>query len=66
MEKSSIIDKIKSKYITEIIFDYIKDKTFKYKLFFYSKLFRRKFNLNLDQYIYYYIEKLNIFNESFL
>ena len=32
----------KSKYIIRTIFDYIKDKTFGYKLFFYSKPFQKK------------------------
>ena len=42
-----ILESISSKYITERIFDYIKEKNFKFKLLFYSKLFQNKLGLKL-------------------
>ena len=60
MEKYSLIKKIKSKYIIDIIFKYIKDKRFMLKLFKYSKCFQEKFNLNLADYINNYLEDLGL------
>ncbi len=37
MEKTEIYEKIKSKYIIEKIFEYIKDENFLFKLFIHSK-----------------------------
>ena len=60
MEKYSLIEKTKSKYIINIIFNYIKDKRFMLKLFKYSKCFQVKFNINLADYIDNYLEDLGL------
>ena len=60
MENEPLIDKIKSKYIFELVIPYIKDDDFKYKLFFYSKLYQKKFDCKIIYYRNRYIEKLKI------
>ena len=57
MEKRSILIEIKSKYIIEKIFEYIKDKNFKFKLFIHSKLLLKKIDLDLSSYKIKYIER---------
>ena len=58
MKKKKILEKIKSQYILEKIFGYIKDDKFKMKIFSYSKSFQKKFNLNiLDYQVAYILEK---------
>ena len=57
-DKSNNINRIKSIMILKEIFRYIKDNDFPYKLFFYSKLFQKKFNIRLDYYKNKY-EQLN-------
>ena len=54
-----LLEKIKSKYIIEQIFDFI-DEIVKFKLFIYSKKYQEKFNLLLFEYQYYYIIKNEI------
>ena len=49
---------IKSSYIYDKIFNYIKDENFKYKLFFYSKKFQNKINIKLVDYKEKYLEKI--------
>ena len=62
MEKKSILEKIKSKYILENIFDYVKDENFKFKLFVYSKRFQKKFDLKLLDYKNIYLKnRINLF-----
>ena len=62
MEKESILEKIKSKYNLENIFDYIKDENFKFKLFVYSKRFQKKFDLKLLDYKNIYLKnRINLF-----
>ena len=46
MENKGTINEIKSKYILKNIFNYIQNKNYKTKLFFYSKYFRKKLNIN--------------------
>ena len=46
MEKKDIIKDIKSIYILDNIFNYIKDDNFKDKLFIYSKQYQKKLNIN--------------------
>ena len=54
-----LLEKIKSKYIIEQIFNFI-DEIYKFKLFNYSKKYQEKFNLLLFEYQYYYIIKKGI------
>ena len=62
MEKESILEKIKSKYILENIFDYVKDENFKFKLFVYSKKLQKKFDLKLLDYKNIYLKnRINLF-----
>ena len=57
----SYLSNIKSKLILKIIFSYIKDESFKYKIFKYSKEFQKKFNLNYAEFsLFKSIEKVNI------
>ena len=78
MANEELINNIKSKHILNFIFNYIKDKNFKDKLFLYSKKLQTKFDikliglkknylnyikLDLDQYLY--IEP-NSFKPDFL
>ena len=46
IEKKELIKKIKSNYNLNGIFDYIKDKNFKLKLFIHSKAIQNRLNLN--------------------
>ena len=62
----SILTKIKSKYCLDYLFDYIKDDSFKYKLFVYSKFFQEKIDLNLEQYQAKFIERYKLNPKLFL
>ena len=42
-----MIHKIKSKYILKYIFNYIQDENYPLKIFFYSKYYKNKLDLNL-------------------
>ena len=46
MENQGIINKIKSVYIIQNIFNYIKDNKIQFKLFRHSKYFQKKLNIN--------------------
>jgi len=78
MENEEIINNVVSKYILNIIFNYIKDENFKDKLFLFSKKLQKKYDIkliglkenylknikfNLDKYLY--IEP-NSFEKDFL
>ena len=64
METNSILEKIKSKYMFQKIFDYIKEENFKFKLFLYSKFFQKKLELGFDNYKEAYISQSKInFND---
>ncbi len=58
--------KITSKYIIQKILDFIKDDKFAYKLFFYSKSFQQKINIDLYDYQILYLIKKNIKLEKYL
>ena len=65
-EKISILEKIKSKYSILEIFNFIQNQFFKYKLFFYSKYYQKKFDLNIIDYIDLYINILGINFDNYL
>ena len=46
----TILAKIKSIYILDILFDYIKEENFKYKLFVHSKKYQKILKINLLDY----------------
>lgn len=58
-DNPSDINRIKSIFLLRQIFSYIEDKDFPYRLFFYSKLFKKKFRISLDYYknLYEHFEK---------
>ena len=58
MKNGELINNIKSKYILNYIFDYIKDKDFQLKLFLYSKKFQKEFDINLIVLKEKYLQKL--------
>ena len=66
MNNKSLLKKIKSKYIYKIIFDYIDNENFKFKLFNYSKYFQNILILKLFDYKEKYFDNLDInLNEYF-
>ena len=66
MNNKSILKKIKSKYIYKIIFDYINNENFKFKLFNYSKYFQNILGLKLFDYKEKFFDNLDInLNEYF-
>ena len=50
MENDSLLNKIKSKHNIFLIFDFIKDNIFKYKLLIHSKKLQTKCDIKLDDY----------------
>ena len=60
MNNKYILKKIKSKYIYELIFDYIKNENFKFKLFNYSKYFQNILGIKLFDYKEKYFDNLDI------
>lgn len=56
----NILAKLKSKYIFQNIFDYIKYKNYKYLLFIYSKLLQNKLDIELDDYKIRFMDKMNL------
>ena len=63
--ESCLINKIKSTYIIQYIFNYIQDNNFQYKLFNYSKLIHQKLNIRLDDYISKYIEQEELKSDKY-
>ena len=63
MENARLLNKIKSSILIKHIFNYIKDNNIKFKLFFYSKSFQKKFNIKLNDYKEKYFDKID-FNIS--
>ena len=63
---STKLNNIKSNYILNKIFDYIKERTFKCRLFKYSKEMQKRCELNLELYIYEYILKFDISPSKYL
>ena len=53
MDTKSLLEKIKSKFIIQLIFSYINDQNILYKLINYSKQYQEKFKINA----FYYKEK---------
>ena len=66
MENEALINKIKSIYILKNLFNYIKDKNFKYKLFFHSQHFQQKFDMNLIEFKEKYLEKVGFVLDKFI
>ena len=66
MKNTHIINEIKSKYILEQIFEYIKDDKFKMKLFCYSKLFQSKLNLSIVDYQIAFLNKIDFDYNNYL
>ena len=60
MNNKSLLKRIKSKYILNSLFEYIKYTNLKFKLFNYSKFFQNKIGLTLFDYQERYINKINI------
>ena len=60
MKKKLNSKKIKSNYVLDSIFNYIKDTKYKLKLFFYSKSFQQSFGLKLCDYQLEYFNKIGI------
>ena len=58
--------KILSKYICEIIFKYIDDAHFKYRLFKYSKFNQKKFDIKLLDYFEFFLNKCGIDLQDYL
>ena len=65
-ESKPLLAKINSKYIYNIIFDYIKDTKFKLKFFINSKLFQKLSNIALIDYQEQYINKFNLNPNDYL
>ena len=65
MENPGLINKINSSYILKDIFNYIKDKNFKMKLFFYSKSFQNRLGIKID-YKIKYLEKIGFNIDEYL
>ena len=77
--EEELIKKIKSKFILNHLFNYIKDNNFKLKLFIYSKsiqnkldlnviyteLYLKKIGFNLDNYLYIKSTNKDILNNSY-
>jgi len=57
-KKQGLINKINSTYIIQNIFNYIKNRNLKMKLFFYSKSFQKKLGIKLFDYKEKYFEKI--------
>ena len=62
MKNKKLINNIQSKYILDYIFDYIKDKNFKEKLFLYSKKFQKDFDIKLIGLKENYLNKIGFMN----
>jgi len=60
MNNKSLLKKIKSKYIYKIIFDYIDNENFKFKIFNYSKYFQNILGLKLFDYKEKFVDNLKI------
>ena len=57
-EASSLMNKIKSLHILNNVLEYIKEESFKYKLFKHSKEFQQKLNINVSEFsLFKHIDK---------
>jgi len=66
MENEELINDLKSKQILNYIFDYIKDNTFKDKLFLHSKKLQKKFDIKLFRLKENYLKKINFDLDKYL
>ena len=66
MKNNLLLEKINSKYVCERIFDFIKDKNFKYKLFIHSKSYQKKFEMEMIDFKERYITQTKINIDSYL
>ena len=66
MENEEIINNIASKYILNIICNYIKDENFKEKLFLYSNKFQKKFDIKLIGLKENYLNKIKFDLDKYL
>ena len=66
MDNVGLIDNIKSSYILKDIFNYIQDKTFKYKLFLYSKKMQKKYDINFVEINEKYLTKIGFDIDEYL
>ena len=66
MENQGILYKIKSKYIINNIFNYIRDTNIQLKLFNHSKYFQNKLNIKLINYKELYLKKIGFKLEDYL
>ena len=66
MKNKKLINNIKSKYILDYIFAYIKDKNFKEKLFLYSKKLQLNFDIKLTGLKENYLKKIEFYINKYL
>ena len=66
MNNKKIFNNIKSKHILNYIFDYIRDKDFKDKLFLYSKKYQNKFGIKLVGLKENYLRKIGFDIDKYL
>ena len=64
--ENSIFEKIKSIYIQKILFEFIKNENFKFKLFLYSKYFQKKFELERVDFKEKYLNQSKIELDNYL
>ena len=65
IESSCLINKIKSLHILKNVLEYLREESFKYKLFKYSKEFQKKLNINISEFsLFKHIDKqeTNLYN----
>ena len=60
------LNNIKSKYLLDYIFDYIKDKNYKDKLFLYSKKLQKEFDIKLIGLKKNYLKKIGFYLDKYL
>ena len=66
VEVEELINKIKSKFILNYVFDYIKDTNFKVKLFIHSKSYQKKLDLKLLTYKELFLNKIGFNLDNYL
>ena len=65
MEKQIRKFKIKNKYLLQIIFNYIEDKNFKYKFFYYSNYYKKLIGITLYDYQEKYMAQIGLDFEKY-
>ena len=66
MESICLFEKIKSKYICQKVFEYIKEENFKFKFLLYSKYFQKKLELEIIDFKERYIIQSKINFDNYL